>query len=235
MPSWYTYSPVKNGNSSERVRSSPSANAIVDNFFIEFNRSCYTKPNLQLRTKTLSALTWTSSFLNSSINTAIGYNWLSPSFVVIFKSQVFVARSFPHDLSRVRWSRTLPLQFTVFKIFCNYNNYVIWFTNQITPSQIWTATYAPGIRGATIGAGIPKVEATRSEKGNVIKCTRPDRRFAFFYLIRTVMHYLLVQRAYEFSANEDLIKATQWASKNNLIIILTWIKRSVDISFSFTT
>lgn len=31
---------VKNGISSERVRSSPNANAIVESFFIEFKRSC---------------------------------------------------------------------------------------------------------------------------------------------------------------------------------------------------
>ena len=40
------YLPVKNGSNSERVLSSPSANAIVDNFFIEFNRSCYVVTDL---------------------------------------------------------------------------------------------------------------------------------------------------------------------------------------------
>ncbi|KAL4569319.1 hypothetical protein LXL04_024955 [Taraxacum kok-saghyz] len=73
---------LKKGINSFRVRSSPSARAIVDSLLMEFKRN------------------WMSSFFSSSISTAIGYKGSSPIDIVVHKTTT--------DLKKKLRSKTNP-------------------------------------------------------------------------------------------------------------------------------
>lgn len=136
----------------------------------------------QMYLKKLRALTWTSSFLNSSINTAIGYNWFSPSFVVIFKCYYFITRfslTIFHACAEALHASSI---FNSFEIFV-----ITWITfGRYPPSQTWIASCAPETKEDMIGLAIPqRQESTRSVKESGTKYTA-DQRFFVFYLTRTV-------------------------------------------------